>query len=548
MAVITPTQDQSVKRLLTRYAGRIRLERRRRYLSLSFLALGAAWLVSALFFYGDLLDPRVLPYALALPLLLPIGALVLERFRQPSTVETALAIDLRFDNQQRVLTAVELLDTKEPKSLDTEQLSSTTDLITPFDARVVYPVRSPLPAYSLSGGLLLLAVGIILFKGAPAGFVPIQALGLPGNEQALSALVSPTAASGLPDSNKPTETPQPDPSQTAVAAGSQGNDAPSPEQQAASEDAQSGLDRLQQGLNEQSATQSAADSLQQGDYGQAGDQLAELGQENDQLSEAAKQGLADSLDRAADESESTPDLQKAERSAAEALRKGNYKQIDEALKNLGEELKETAQNVIPQQELAQGFPEQSQESGQQGQEGQQQQGQQGKPSDQQSGQPQEQGEQGQGQQEGGQSQSGEQSDGSQGDPQGQQGEQGGEGAQGGQQGQQGGEGQQNQSPGGGKDGEGDGQPGAPGQGTRVDGPKDSADPNVEGNPFELENQPDQGKPSQDGERPALTLEGSAGASGASPVTPGGAVTAPGESNRLPVERWQIIQRYFGRER
>ena len=536
MAVITPTQARSVKNLLTRYAGRIRLERRRRYLSLSFLTLGAVWLVSALLFYSDLLDARVLPYALALPLLLPIIALVLERSRQPSTVETALAIDLRFDNQQRVLTAVELMDATEPKSLDTEQLSTTADLLTPFDARVVYPVRSPLPAYSLTGGLLLLAVGIILLKGAPAGFVPIQALGLPGNEQALSALVSPTAASGLPDSNKPTETPQPDASQTAIAAGSQGSEAPSPEQQAASEDAQSGLDRLQQGLNEQSATQGAADSLKQGDYGEAADQLAELGQENDQLSEAAKSGLADSLDRAADESASTPDLQEAERSAAEALRKGNYKQIDEALKNLGEQLKDTAQDVIPQQELAQGFPEQSQ----QGQEGQQQ----GEQSDQQSGQ-QQQGEQGQ--QEGSQSQGSEQSNGSQGDPQGQQGEQGGAGAQG-EQGQQGGEGQQNQSPGGGEEGEGDGQPGAPGQGTRVGGPKDTADPNVQGNPFELENQPGQGKPSQDGERPALTLEGSAGASGAGPVKPGGAVNTPGESNRLPVERWQIIQRYFGRER
>ena len=547
MAVITPTQDraqdQGVKHLLTRYAGRIRLERRRRYLTLSFLALGAVWLLSALLFYSDLLDARVLPYALALPLLLPIGALVLERLKQPSTVETALAIDTRLDNQQRVLTAVELLDTQEPKSLDTEQLSSTSDLLAPLDARVVYPVRSPLPAYSLSGGLLLLAVGIILLKGAPAGFVPIQALGLPGDEQALSALVSPTAASGLPDSNKPTETPQPDASQTAVAiaAGSQGSDAPSPEQQAASEDAQSGLDRLQQGLNEQSATQGAADSLKQGDYGEAANQLAELGQENDQLSEAAKRGLADSLDRAADESESTPDLQKAERSAAEALRKGNYKQIDEALRNLGEELKETAQNVIPQQELAQGFPEQSQESGQQAQEGQQQQGEQ---SGEQSGQ-QQQGEQGQ--QQGSQNQGGEQSEGSQGDSQGQQGEQGGAGEQG-QQGEQGGQGQQGQSQGGGQEGEGDGQPGAPGQGTRVEGPKDSTDPNVEGNPFELENRPDQGKPSQDGERPALTLEGGAGSSGASPVKPGGAVTAPGESNRLPVERWQIIQRYFGRER
>ncbi len=543
MAVINPTSDQGVKHLLVRYAGRIRLERRRRYLSLSFLALGAAWLVSALLFYTDLLDSRALPYALVLPLLLPIGALALERFRKPSAVETAIAIDLRFDNQQRVLTAMELMGAQEPRSLDSAQLASTADLIVPLDARVVYPVRSPWPAYSLSGGLVLLAVGILLLKGAPAGFMPIESLGLPGDLSALSALVTPTAASGLPDSSKQPEataTAQPDIGQ-APGESSQESIAPSPEQQAASDDAQAGLDRLQKGLSEQSVTQGAADSLQQGDYGAANDQLAEVGQENDQLSESAKRGLADSLDRAADDSGATPDLQQAERSAAEALRKGNYKQIDEALKNLGQELKDTAQNVIPQQELAQGFPEQGQQ-GQQGQEGQQQPGQPSNQQGQQSGQQ-------QGQQEGSQSQGGEQSGGSQSDPQGQQGDQGGQGGQG-QQGEQGGDGQQGQSSGGGQEQQstGEGQAGAPGQGTRISGPKDTADPNVEGNPFELENQPDQGKPSQDGERPALTLEGSAGSSGASPVAPGNAVSAPSESNSLPVERWQVIQRYFTRER
>ena len=539
MAVITPTSDQSIQHVLARYAGRIRLERRQRYLSLSFLLLGAIWLVSALLFYADLLDARALPYTLVLPLLLPICALVFERIRKPSVIETARTVDGRLDNQQRLLTSVELIGVHNPKSLETEQLTTTADLIMPLDTRAVYPVRSAWPAYSLSGGLLLLAIGILLLKSAPAGFVPIQPLGLPGDQSALSALVTPTAASGLPDSSKQpdaTATTQTDTGQTP-GDNSQESIAPSPEQQAASQDAQAALDRLQEGLSEQSVTQGAADSLKQGDYEGASDQLGEVGQENDQLSESAKRGLADSLDRAADDSGATPDLQQAERSAAEALRKGNYKQIDEALKNLGQELENTAQNVIPQQELAQGFPEQGQQ-GQQGQEGQQ-----GQPSDQQGQQSGQQQQNQQGQQSGGQDQGGEQSNGSQGDQEGQQGEQGG-------QGQQGGEGQQGQSSGGGQEqqSQGEGQAGAPGQGTRVEGPKDTTDPDVEGNPFELENQPDQGKPSQDGEKPALTLEGSSGSSGASPVAPGNAVTAPGESNRLPVERWQVIQRYFTRER
>jgi hypothetical protein len=74
---------------------------------------------------------------------------------------------------------------------------------------------------------------------------------------------------------------------------------------------------------------------------------------------------------------------------------------------------------------------------------------------------------------------------------------------------------------------------------------DTDDPNVAGNPFEIEGQPDQGRPSSNNEPPALTLEGSAASGEAAPVSPGSAVTAQGESNNMPVERWEVIQRYFG---
>ncbi|HUP27632.1 MAG TPA: hypothetical protein VM409_04290, partial [Chloroflexia bacterium] len=197
--MMSPTQAQDMRALLGRYASRIRLARRRRYLTASFLALGATWLVCSLLFYSDLLPSWALAYALILPLVLPLGALALERFRRPSTIETASTLDRRLDNQQRMLTAVELLDAGEPGPIQVEQLSSTTDLLSPLDERIVYPLRSPLPAYLVTVGLLLLAVGIVLLKGAPGGFLPIQPLGLPGDQQPLSALASPTALSGLPD-------------------------------------------------------------------------------------------------------------------------------------------------------------------------------------------------------------------------------------------------------------------------------------------------------------------------------------------------------------
>jgi hypothetical protein len=44
------------------------------------------------------------------------------------------------------------------------------------------------------------------------------------------------------------------------------------------------------------------------------------------------------------------------------------------------------------------------------------------------------------------------------------------------------------------------------------------------------------------------MQGSgAGSDGALPAQQGGVVTAPGESNNVPVERWGVIQRYFSHD-
>ena len=59
------------------------------------------------------------------------------------------------------------------------------------------------------------------------------------------------------------------------------------------------LDALSQALGHVSAAQPAADAIQQGDFSAAKQQLANLGEEADQLSDAAKQQLASALQQAA---------------------------------------------------------------------------------------------------------------------------------------------------------------------------------------------------------------------------------------------------------
>src|SRR5262249_45049942 len=82
----------------------------------------------------------------------------------------------------------------------------------------------------------------------------------------------------------------------------------------------SALDNLARALGSVSAGQGAADAIQQGDYGSARDQLRNLAEEADQLSEAAKQQLARALQQAAGATTQTDrQLADRERQAAQAL-------------------------------------------------------------------------------------------------------------------------------------------------------------------------------------------------------------------------------------
>jgi hypothetical protein len=85
----------------------------------------------------------------------------------------------------------------------------------------------------------------------------------------------------------------------------------------------------------------------------------------------------------------------------------------------------------------------------------------------------------------------------------------------------------------------------------VDGPR-GQDLDAAGNPFELEGEdqsdPNNLRPGDGGEPPAMTLEGEAGSSGtAQSPSEGGPVDATGETFPAPIDRWGILQRYFSPE-
>ena len=113
------------------------------------------------------------------------------------------------------------------------------------------------------------------------------------------------------------------------------------------------LDSLAQAVGRISAGQAAADAIQRGDFSAARDQLANLGEEADQLSEAAKQQLSRALQQAANAAAaSDKQLADRERQAAQALSRTGYAEQRQALRNLADQVAKSGARTASADQLA----------------------------------------------------------------------------------------------------------------------------------------------------------------------------------------------------
>ena len=112
------------------------------------------------------------------------------------------------------------------------------------------------------------------------------------------------------------------------------------------------LDRLAEALSQVSASQGAADAIERGDFAGAREQLSALGEEADQLSDAAKRRLSQALQSAANATTEDRQLADRERQAATALSRSNYAEQRQALRQLGEQLERSGARGMPQSQLA----------------------------------------------------------------------------------------------------------------------------------------------------------------------------------------------------
>ena len=319
--------------------------------------------------------PVPVEIAIGLLLVVLVSAILGALSRWPSRATAALEADRRLDLEERLLTAFDSMRAHRIGRVSQLQVASAVETGTSRLAiwQVDQPALKRESLRALTFGFLALA--LFLFANfsdqLPVPRPDLMALTNP-------AIDPPGAEATIPD---PPPLPKPD------TAG--GNDAVNPvlralddlrrareangvsqedaerrvaqasaevQRQASQSQAQrQDLNRLGRGLGQTSAGREAGESIQRGEYQEAASQLAELGNESDQLSQAAKEQLAQELRTAASATTQNRMLADRERRAADALAGRDYAQQRRALRELGEEVARAGSFVVPQQDLAEGM-------------------------------------------------------------------------------------------------------------------------------------------------------------------------------------------------
>jgi hypothetical protein len=325
--------------LVSRYRLRLGAE-----LLLRFIVRGlivGALLVIAVSATDWLLELQLQPLYLWAALLMPaVAALGLALALWPSERQAARVADHRLQLAERVGTAVELgRKHTTPGLFDQLQLQDAIATVT------TTPHRWPSFVKSLKTELLIgLGVGALA-----AMSLLLPSLPKPRFEPTAEAPAE--AVTAMDDRLVPTEVldiPGLD-AMTIDAQTVEADLAPRVRQAQAEQEA---LDRLAQALGQISAGQSAADAIKRGDFGDARSQLSSLGEEADQLSDAAKKQLAQALQQAAAASGADRQLADRERQAAVSLSRNNYADQRNALRQLGEQVERSGARSVPAAQLA----------------------------------------------------------------------------------------------------------------------------------------------------------------------------------------------------
>lgn len=128
--------------------------------------------------------------------------------------------------------------------------------------------------------------------------------------------------------------------------------------------AQDALNALAASLKDSSSTQGISDSLNQGDYQKAAQQLSDLGKQLSQLSPQARQQLAQRFEQAAQQTKNqNADISQSSQQASQSLNQGDTQQASQALQDLSKAVQNAGQQVSGQSQLGQAMQSVQQQMG-----------------------------------------------------------------------------------------------------------------------------------------------------------------------------------------
>ncbi|HEX8966532.1 MAG TPA: hypothetical protein VF937_01545, partial [Chloroflexota bacterium] len=313
--------------------------------SLTLIALSiGGWLLGAS-------SPRL--WLAAAPL---ATALVLGLTRWPSRQQAAVAADQRLALDERLATALEILSgSRHPGRFDGLQIEDALGHArsTPsFGVRL--DRRSRIEAWCAAFAVVL-AAGSLALPSLPRQIAPRSEASAVQDAGVVDASQDRPLADDIPIE-------PPGAGQPSLAPSRPSADLARRVQQEQAE--RSDLDQLSRALGSISAGQTAANAIQQGDFAAAAEQVANLGDEADQLSDAAKRQLARALDQAAAAtSASDRPLSDREHQAAQALNRAAYGDQRQALRALAEQVPRSGAQSVPADQLERDMGQLRQQNG-----------------------------------------------------------------------------------------------------------------------------------------------------------------------------------------
>ncbi len=350
---------------------RLWLQRGLRALAQSLCAAALFALIAAILTLFQAPQP-VLSWLWAAAALTPVSGVIAAFFTRPSEAEAIRMADLHLGLHQQLGTAHELLTRGSEGSLVPWQLARASEVASDVElsrAFAVLPRRevalAGLLVAATAGTLVLVSIGVVLTN-------PFRDVKIPGVTKPASVASEPPLFGKPSQANSAVRrSPALDSTRqllnqvqrqaqrgnlSQAAAASALQQASAELNKAAQESLarQEALDNLASQLRGSAAGNDVSQSLRQGDYQQAAQQIRDLGSQSDQFSSAAKQQLSQALSNAAAQSQATQQLSRPENRASQALqRQGDSQQSSYSMDRLAQAVEDTGNQVISQSELAQ---------------------------------------------------------------------------------------------------------------------------------------------------------------------------------------------------